>query len=126
MIDIEWAGMPVWATRWRDLAFDLKVARSADSPVAREYRRDGPVTCGMLVNGAGRLTGYTFDFARDARGPRIARYRNSVVASYAQEPPWPEGLAVVMTSPHVRILRVGQPDGPAIYQVVFRHVDDHE
>lgn len=127
VVDAQWAGMPEWAVRWTgDHSFDLKVARTADRPVIRESRTDGPVECRVLTNRAGRLTGYSFTFAQNEWGPRFRQYRNSVVAAYAREPPWPAGLAVVMTGPHVRVLRVGDPEGPAIYQIVFRHVDREE
>jgi len=122
-----WAAIKPWTFSWPDPAtMIVKIMPAVEQPYQKETHRDGFITASTLYNET-RLVGYMVGFDQKTVGrgknkkqfPACRTFSGfSMAASYSAEEP-DDTLVLVLGTPHIRLIRLGQPDN-AIYQIVMR------
>lgn len=104
-------------SRGRYLGFVVKITKAHEQPHAQTKQKDGPLRIRTLVNRSDKLVGYRFDFENQNKSLKLHDFGFVLGASYGLIDS-PEML-LVLSSPHLRILRCGTLS-PAYYVVLRR------
>lgn len=114
-----WPDIPTWQFYLADdpecCRYVVKVQASVEQPTVDASSADDFLNVSTLVNQAGKVIGYSFDFSTEPT-PEIADFGFSLAASYGK--PDTTEVMLVLGSPHLRAIRAGA--GCPTYQIVLR------